>query len=258
MGSIQRIRVLAANTVLEAIRSKVLFTLLFFALIMIASGLLVGTLSYVDSNRIVQDVGLASIRLFGTAIAIFLGVGLIFKEVERRTIHTILSKPTSRSEFLLGKYCGLVVTVWMQVVLMAAVFAVISKVSGAPFGVDYIAVIGLIMLELAVVVALATLFSSFSTPMLSSMFTLGIVMVGQLSRDMLEIGAKSESVGMQLMIKYTYRVVPDLAAFDLTLPVTHGIAITRDQIIYPLVYGSGYLALVLMLACWIFSRRDFN
>ena len=99
MGALQRIRTLAANTLLEAIRSKILFTLLFFALVMIASGLLVGTLSYVDGDRIVQDVGLASIRLFGTAIAIFLGVGLIFKEVERRTIYTILSKPTSRTEF---------------------------------------------------------------------------------------------------------------------------------------------------------------
>jgi len=258
MGSIQRIRTLAANTLLEAIRSKVLFTLLFFALVMIASGLLIGTLSYVDNNRIIQDVGLASIRLFGTAIAIFLGVGLIFKEVERRTIHTILSKPTSRSEFLLGKYCGLVITVWMQVVLMAAVYIIISLISDAPLGFDYVAVIGLIMLELALVVALATLFSAFSTPMLSSMFTLGIVMVGHMSRDLLEIGKKSDVPNMQLITNFMYRVLPDLAAFDLTLHVTHGLEITQQQIVYPLIYGSGYVLLVLMLASWIFSRRDFN
>jgi len=258
MGSIQRIRTLAANTLLEAIRSKVLFTLLFFALVMIASGLLIGTLSYVDNNRIIQDVGLASIRLFGTAIAIFLGVGLIFKEVERRTIHTILSKPTSRSEFLLGKYCGLVITVWMQVVLMAAVYIIISLISDAPLGFDYVAVIGLIMLELALVVALATLFSAFSTPMLSSMFTLGIVMVGHMSRDLLEIGKKSDVPNMQLITNFMYRVLPDLAAFDLTLHVTHGLEITQQQIVYPLIYGSGYVLLVLMLASLIFSRRAFN
>lgn len=258
MGALQRIQTLAANTLLEAIRSKVLYTLLFFALIMIASGLLIGTLSYVDSNRIVQDVGLASIRLFGTAIAIFLGVGLIFKEVERRTIYTILSKPISRSEFLVGKFCGLVITVWLQVVLMAAAFGIISMVSGAPFGWEYIAVIGLIMLELAVVVALATLFSAFSTPMLSSMFTLGIVMVGHMSRDLLAIGTLSNDPGMQWVTKTIYRIAPDLAAFDLTLKVTHGLEITQADIVYPLIYGSGYLALLLMLACFIFSRRDFN
>jgi ABC-type transport system involved in multi-copper enzyme maturation permease subunit len=258
MGALQRIRTLAANTLLEAIRSKILFTLLFFALVMIASGLLVGTLSYADGDRIVQDVGLASIRLFGTAIAIFLGVGLIFKEVERRTIYTILSKPTSRTEFLLGKYCGLVITVWLQVVLMAAAFGVISLISGAPFGFDYVAVIGLIMLELALVVALATLFSAFSTPMLSSMFTLGIVMVGHLSRDLLEIGRQSDVPSMQVMTKFIYRVAPDLGAFDLTLQVTHGLEISQAQIVYPLVYGVGYLLLLLMLASLIFSRRDFN
>ncbi len=258
MGSIQRIRALAANTLLEAIRSKVLFTLLFFALVMIASGLLIGTLSYVDNNRIVQDVGLASIRLFGTAIAIFLGVGLIFKEVERRTIYTILSKPTSRSEFLFGKYCGLVITVWMQVVLMAVVYVIISLISEAPLGFDYVAVIGLLMLELALVVALATLFSAFSTPMLSSMFTLGIVMVGHMSRDLLEIGKKSDVPNMQLITNLMYRVLPDLAAFDLTLHVTHGLEITQRQIVYPLIYGSGYIVLVLLLASLIFSRRDFN
>jgi ABC-type transport system involved in multi-copper enzyme maturation permease subunit len=258
VGALQRIRTLAANTLLEAIRSKILFTLLFFALVMIASGLLVGTLSYADGDRIVQDVGLASIRLFGTAIAIFLGVGLIFKEVERRTIYTILSKPTSRTEFLLGKYCGLVITVWLQVVLMAAAFGVISLISGAPFGFDYVAVIGLIMLELALVVALATLFSAFSTPMLSSMFTLGIVMVGHLSRDLLEIGSQSDVPSMQVMTKFIYRLAPDLGAFDLTLQVTHGLEISQAQIVYPLVYGVGYLLLLLMLASLIFSRRDFN
>ena len=141
---------------------------------------------------------------------------------------------------------------------MAAAFGVISLISGAPFGFDYLAVIGLIMLELALVVALATLFSAFSTPMLSSMFTLGIVMVGHLSRDLLEIGSQSDVPSMQVMTKFIYRVAPDLGAFDLTLQVTHGLEISQAQIVYPLVYGVGYLLLLLMLASLIFSRRDFN
>jgi ABC-type transport system involved in multi-copper enzyme maturation permease subunit len=119
-ASLLRIRTLAANTVREAVRNRVLYVLLFFALVLIGTGVLLSTLSYVERERILQDVGLASIRLFGAAIALFVGVGLIHKEVDRRTIFTILSKPVARSEFLVGKFAGLVVTIWLQVAVMAA------------------------------------------------------------------------------------------------------------------------------------------
>ena len=114
MISPNRVWIIGQNTVREAIRNKLLYTLLFFAIVMIGTGVIVGSISYVEGSRILQDVGLASIRVFSTGIAIFVGVGLIHSEVYRRTIYTILSKPVSRAEFLVGKFVGLVMTIWLQ------------------------------------------------------------------------------------------------------------------------------------------------
>ncbi len=186
-----RIRAIAANTMREAIRNKVLYTLLFFAILLIATGVLLSTLSYIERERILQDVGLAAIRLFGAAIAIFLGVGLIHKEVDRRTIYTILSKPISRAEFLLGKYLGLVATIWLQVAIMVLAFAGVSLLTGAPLGAGYAAAFLLAGVELALLVAVATLFSCFTTPMLASCYTVGIYLVGHLTRDLRDLGARS-------------------------------------------------------------------
>ena len=117
MSSLARIWTIARNTLREAVRNKVLYALLFFAIFIIGTGVVLSGLSYVESERILQDFGFAAIRLFSVAIAIFVGVSLIHREVERRTVYTILSKPISRAEFLLGKYVGLVVTIWMQMAI---------------------------------------------------------------------------------------------------------------------------------------------
>ena len=146
MKSLVRIHALAINTFREAIRNKLLYTLLGFGVLMIASGVLLATLSYVEVNEILQDVGLGGIRFFSAGIAIFVGVGLIHNEVDRRTIFTILSKPVSRTEFLVGKWAGLTFTVWLQLFLMGLAFALVSGLAGAPLGPGHawaIALIGL-------------------------------------------------------------------------------------------------------------------
>jgi ABC-type transport system involved in multi-copper enzyme maturation permease subunit len=190
MSSLVRVWTIAANTIREAIRSKLLYTLLFFAVLMICAGVLLSTLSYVESERILQDVGFASIRLFGVAIAIFVGVGLIHREVDRRTVYTILSKPLSRAEFLLGKYLGLVLTIWMQMVIMVVAFCLVSFLTGAGLGAAHFASFALTGMELALVVAVATLFSAFTTPMLASFYSCGLWIVGQMTRDLASLGAQ--------------------------------------------------------------------
>ena len=122
MSSLVRVHALAVNTLREALRNKLLYTLLGFGVLMIGSGMLLATLSYVEVDEILQDVGMASIRFFSAGIAIFIGIGLIYSEVDRRTIFTILSKPVSRTEFLVGKWAGLTLTVWLQLGLMAMIF----------------------------------------------------------------------------------------------------------------------------------------
>ena len=148
---IGRIWAMAINTAREAVRNKLLYTLLFFAIAMMLFGVVLSSLSYVERERMVQDFAFATIRLFSVAIAVFVGVGLIHKEVDRRTVYTILSKPLSRAEFLIGKYAGLILIIWLQVAIMALFFAGVSLLMGAPLGFTHLVALALTAVELALV-----------------------------------------------------------------------------------------------------------
>ncbi|MED5262455.1 MAG: ABC transporter permease [Myxococcota bacterium] len=256
--SIPRVAALATNTVRQAVRSRLLYTLLFFGLVLIATSVGVSSLSYVESERIVQDVGLAAIRLFGVGIAIFVGVGLIHDEIERRTIYTMLSKPLSRSEFIVGKYMGLLLTVWAQLAIMSLAFLAVSWVVGAPLGWNLVAALGLVGIELMVVVAVATFFSSFTTPLLSSLFSVGIYLAGNLSRDIRSLGFQSGDAIVEFAGQALYRALPDLQSFNLTVQAVHGLPISSLEIGLPVVYGVGYSVVLLMASALIFERRDLR
>jgi ABC-type transport system involved in multi-copper enzyme maturation permease subunit len=256
--SLVRVGTLAANTVREAIRNRVLYTLVFFAVLLIGTGVLLSTLSYVERGRILQDVGLAAIRLFGAAIAVFVGIGLIHNEVDRRTIYTILSKPLSRTEFLLGKYFGLLVTLWLQLVVMGGVFGACSLLAGAPLTEAHAAALALTAVELGLLAALATLFSAFTTPMLASLFTVGLYLIGHLTRNLRDLGRHSDVAAVREATAVLHRVLPDLESFNLTTQAVHGLTVTASDVWLPLVYGAGYSVLVLCLASVVFERRDFR
>lgn len=249
---------LGVNTVRESVRNKVLYVLLFFAVLMIGTGVLVGMLSYVESDRILQDVGLGAVRLFGVAIAIFAGIHLIYKEVDRRTVYTILSKPISRCEFLLGKFLGLTLTIWLQTAIMAAVFAGVSLATGAPLAAAHLWFFVLLAMELALVVAVATFFSAFTTPMLAAFFTAGTWAVGQLTRDLRDIGAASEVPSIEQLTALLHRVLPDLESFDLAIEAAHQLPVAASDVALPIVYGLSYTAIVLIAAIVVFDRRDFR
>jgi len=258
MISPTRVGAIAANTVREAIRNKILYALLFFGLMLIGIGIFVSTLSYVESDRILQSVGLASIRLFGAAIAIFVGVGLIHQEVDRRTIFTILSKPVSRTEFLIAKYLGLTATLWMQVAIMAVAFALVSLISRAPLDAGHAAAIWLAAVELSVLVAVATLFSAFTTPMLASLFTAGIYVVGHMTRDLKALGAQSEVASIAQVTSLLHRVLPDLEMFNVTIQAVHQLPISAGEVWLPMAYAVFYATVLLALGSLIFERRDFR
>jgi ABC-type transport system involved in multi-copper enzyme maturation permease subunit len=249
---------LAHNTLREAVRNKILYALLFFAVLMIGSGTIVSSLSSVENQRILQDVGLAAIRLFGVAIAIFVGIQLVHREVDRRTVYTLLSKPISRAEFLLGKFAGLTLTIWMQMALMGLAFAAVSLASGAPLGWPHLAFGLLVGAELALVVALATLFSSFTTPMLAAFFTTSTWMLGQLTRDLRDLGKASGVPSLEHATQALFRLLPDLQSFDLAIEAAHLLPVAASDVALPLVYGAGYTTLVLLAAVAIFERRDFR
>lgn len=249
---------IAINTVRDAVRNRVLYALVFFALVMIATSVLLSTLSYVERDRILQDVGFASIRLFGAAISIFMGVGLIQREVERRTVYTILSKPVTRARFLAGKYLGLVATLWVQLMIMVAAFVAVSLVAGAPLTGGHAVALGLVALELAVVVAFATLFSSFATPFLAACYSVGLYLVAHLTRDLRGIGAASDSTTVQAVTTWIHRVFPDLSALNRGIEAVHGLPIPPAEVGWAVVMGLAWCFGFLLVAVVVFERRDFR
>jgi ABC-type transport system involved in multi-copper enzyme maturation permease subunit len=255
---IGRIWAVAVNTAREAVRNKLLYTLLFFALAMMLFGTALSTLSYVERERVMQDFAFAAIRLFSVAIAIFVGVGLIHKEIDRKTVYTILSKPLSRSEFLIGKYAGLVATIWLQMSIMVGAFLAISVLTGAPVGAGHAAAFALIAVELALVVAVATLFSSFTTPMLASYFSVGVWLVGHMTRNLRDLGANSDLESVRRATQLLHQTLPDLESFNLTIEAAHGLHISAVDVWLPVIYGAGYILVILVLATTLFERRDFR
>jgi len=253
-----RVATIALNTLREAVRNKLLYAVLAVAVVMIVMSVVVSTLSYVEGTRIMQDMALASIRIFAAGTAIFLGINLLHREVDRRTIYTILSKPISRTEFILGKYFGLVLTVWLLLACMSAAFVGISLLAGAPVHAGHAAALALMGVEMWIVVAVATLFSSFTTPILASLFTTGVYVLGHLTQNLYLLARSSTHVGTGWFADTIYRVLPDLEVFNLSIEAVHGLPIPAGEIWWPVAYALVYASLLLVATSLTFSRRDLR
>ncbi|HZI92640.1 MAG TPA: ABC transporter permease subunit [Patescibacteria group bacterium] len=247
---------IATNTFREAIRDRILYLILVFAILMIGSSRILSLLTVGAEEKIVKDIGLASISLFGVATAIFVGVGLVFKEIEKRTVYTLVSKPISRSQFILGKYLGLVLVLAVNVAVMTAFFFGVLLAKGW-MDLAIGRAIFLIFIELMLVTAIAILFSSFSTPILSSLFTVTFYVIGHLSWGLLLLADKLEGEFGRMVCRVLYRLLPNLDAMNVKGAVVHGIEVPLAQVCAASVYGLSYTAIVLGLAALVFRRRDF-
>lgn len=252
-----RILSIALNTFRENLREKLLYNLLFFALLMIGSSILLSRITLGDYHRLILDLGLASINLFGVLIAIFVGIGLVSKEVDRKTIYTIVSKPIPRYAFLLGKYCGLVITLLANTVVMVAGLLIVLQVMDVPITSLVFKSLALIFLELMVITAVAVLFSTFTSATLSAIFTLAVYVIGHLSGDLKEFAKKLDEVS-QIIVNAIYYTLPNLERFNLKGHVIHHLDFGMADMALTLAYGLTYAAFLLLLASVIFQRRDFQ
>ena len=249
---------IALNTFREAVRDRILYTLLFLAVAMIGGSVLVAELTVGEYGKIIRDLGLASISLFGLMIAVFVGIGLVYKEIERKTIYTIASKPVSRWQFVLGKYAGLLITLATEVAIMSAAFFVTLWLTQVSFELSSVAAaIWLIFVELWVVTAIAILFGCFSTPTLSALFTIGLTILGRLTPELKLLAAGSESPTVQWFGRVGYQVLPDLGTFNVRGPAALGTPVDWEFVGYATGYGLAWAALLLLLAAVIFHYRDF-
>ena len=271
MVSVPTVARIAANVFKESVRDKVLYSIVLFAVIVIAASLLLGQLTAGQEVKIIKDLGLAAISLFGHFIAIFIGIGLVSKEVERRSIYALLAKPMSRAELVLGKYCGLVSTLTVNVVVMTAALVVVLAIYGATVepqirntweapAVDPALATAafLTLVELAVVTAIAICFSTFTSPVLAAAFTVGLVIAGQFSADLKNFEHIVDNHAATWLLNALYYVLPNLAPFDVKAQVVHAQPVTPTYVLLTTGYGALYVSALLALATLFFSRRDFK
>ncbi len=253
-----KIRAIFINTFREAIRDKILYNLLIFALLIIGCSILLGTLTIGEQQKIIKDMGLASISIFGTLIAVFIGIGLVYKEIDRKTIYNIFSKPVHRYQFIIGKYLGLILTLFVNVLIMAVVFLSIVYFMDGVVGFSLIQAIFLIFLELMLITAVALLFSTFTTPTLSAIFTLAIYVIGHLSGDLKVFGAKAEQVWVRYVTQFLYYVIPNLENFNIKGLVVYNLSLPDHFFLFSFLYGILYICIVLFFSIFIFERRNFK
>lgn len=257
------ISAIAKNTFKEAVRNKILYSLIFFALTMMAVSLVLDQVTIGQRSKIIKDFGLASINLFGVLIAIMVGINLVYKEIEKRTIYPILAKPVRRSEFLIGKYLGIVLTLGVEVILMSFFLFLLMLVYGTStdsqtFDLGMLWAIFLIFLELMLVAAVAILFSSFSTPFLSGMFTLAIYVIGHLTDDLKRLGGLSGNLSLESLTAFIYYLLPNLENFNIKGEVVYQIPIETGRILLAILYGLLYISILIFLSSILFQRRDFK
>src|SRR4051812_37057288 len=265
------IRYIAVNVFKESVRDKVLYNLVIFAVLLIAVSFLLGQLTAGQDIKIIKDLGLAATSLFGLFIAVFIGIGLVSKEIERRSIYSLLANPVRRSQLVVGKYCGLTLTLLVNVLVMAlALYVVLAYMSWgvAPeqaaswdakaLDPALMKAVGLILIELMLVTAIALFFSTFSTPILSAALTFGLYVVGHFSADLRNFQDVVDSPMAARIVRGLYWVLPNLAQFDIKDQVVHGRPVPFGYVALAVMYAALYISVLLVVSALVFSRRDFK
>jgi Cu-processing system permease protein len=265
------ITLVATHVFKESVRDKVLYNLVAFAVLLIGVSYLIGQLTAGQDVKIVKDLGLAAMSVFGLFIAIFIGVGLVAKELERRSVYALLVKPVERHEFIVGKYAGLMLTLAINVAIMTiAYYGVLwgvsqtfseeaRKVWAVPaLDPGLMKAVVLIVAQFGLVTAIALFFSTFSTPFLSAALTFALYVAGHFGADLREFGAIVESPAVATVCKTISYILPNFSILDVKAAVVHGRPVGWDYVLYGIGYVAIYASALLSAAIVIFSRRDFK
>lgn len=251
----------AVNTFREAVRDRVLYNLVVFALLMIGAAILVGQISIGIERLVIINLGLSAISVFGLVMAIFIGVGLVYKEIEKRTLYSLLAKPIRRWEFLVGKYAGLLLTLAVNTTFMTLGLAAALFYVGRHFersDASILVAVYFILLEFALVTALALFFSCFSSPMLSTLYTLGIYITGVFAEDIHGVGEFTRNSALLAITRTLYYLVPNFHNFNVIATVAHGSAIPFALVWQNTLYAALYVTILLLAASAVFSSRNLK
>jgi ABC-type transport system involved in multi-copper enzyme maturation permease subunit len=271
--TVRRIGLVAWHVFKESVRDRVLYGIGAFALVLVAASILIGQITAGEDVKIIKDLGLVAIELAGLLMTVFIGVGLVAREIERRSIFSLLSKPLPRWEFIVGKYLGLVLTILVNLVGMTAALylmlawlnwgelEVVRQAWDAP-ATDPRLLIQVLFIfgELALLTAIALFFSTFSSSaLLSVVFTIGIFVVGLFSADLRNFGQMVEVPGLVARaVSGIGWVVPAFSIFDAKNAVVHNLPIGSERVLATMLYAAMYTVVSLGGAVALFSRREFK
>ena len=265
-----KVLTVAKNTFIEAIRDRVLYSLVIFAIIIIASSLIFSTISAEQYNKIVKDFALTAISIFGILLSVFLGMGLVYKEIEKKTVYNIFSKPLQRYEFILGKYLGLaltilVITISMLVISLIIVFYIETKYKSfilyyyaGHYYSEFLLAVYFEYLEFLIIIGVALVLSSFTTPILAVLITLLVFAVGRSSSDIKSFAEEIQNPVASIFSEIIYKVIPNLEKFNFRSEAVYGGEITLNLILNTTAYAIIYVLILLFLSIVIFERREFK
>lgn len=256
--SILRIWAIAANSFREVIRDRILYFIGFFALLMAFAWRLLPEIAVGTHEKIFLDLGLAAIGLLGIIVAVFVGTGLINKEIDKKTILVLIPKPLSRAEFILGKHLGLsgVLAVMLGVMLVIYLLMLLGmKVSFQPL--PLIVSVFYLGLELILIAAVAIAFGVFTSSILATLMTFGVYLMGHISKDLIQLGIISKNPNILAITKNIYLILPDLERLNFRNEAVYGLLPSADVLIANALYSLVYTGLLLGISILIFSRRQF-
>ncbi|MFW5959844.1 MAG: ABC transporter permease [Chitinivibrionales bacterium] len=247
---------IALNTLKETIRNKVLYNILFIAILAIYLSISFGEWSVFARTKVIQDFGLATMSLSGLLLAIFIGVGMLGKELESKTVYQLASKPVRRSSIILGKFAGLCITLLLNFLLLTLFFLGVLLAIGGSVEPDLLTGILLSGCELAVIISIAVFFSTVTNSTVSAFLTLAVYIAGHFN-DLMEISMIAQkNVFHAFILKIIYYIIPNLEHFNIRSNVVYNIPLPSSYIPFALLYAFLFTALFLTLACAVFSRKD--
>ncbi|NJL87910.1 MAG: ABC transporter permease [Leptolyngbyaceae cyanobacterium SM1_1_3] len=258
--SFARVWVIASNVFLEVIRDRVLYLIALFALLMLATSVLLPEVAAGTEGKITLDLGLAGISLLGLVVAVFVGTGLINKEIEKRTVLVLISKPVSRTEFIVGKHLGLSAVIAVLMGLLSAIFLGVLALNGIEYPLESILLAILFtFFEMVLLTAVALLFGVFTSSLLATLLAFAVYLMGHLSQDILALGRLSENPAIQRVTNGLYLVLPDLERLNLRNEAIYGMQLIPEPLVLVshILYAVLYTVLLLAIATLVFSRRQF-
>ena len=246
-----------SQTFKEAIRNKILYGIGFFAVAILLFSMVLGELSLYEQERVIRDVGMTFMMVMGIGLAIYTGVGMLHKEIDRRIIYTILSKPVRRYQVIIGKFIGIACTLFVELFAMFAVFLILLVVRDMSIDMTLFQAFWLTYMESLVIAAAALMFSTFSSAMLSTLMSAGFVVLALLNPQIELYANKSKSVEIAAAMKGAQFLLPNFDHFDVSTQVSYAMEIPAHHVFMSSLHGLAYIVVLICIASVIMEKRDF-